>query len=398
MSRKRSGVIGVFGFLLGAVLIISGCGGGGGGSSSDSSTNQPVQPTTFSPTLGSWSGENISFTLKQGSLIVDELSVTFEGQNSDASGTCTYERTKETTGANIQVLDNKFTYEWPIPPGGTLPEVKISVEFTSATTAEIDVSWSISTLCGWAQGSVSDYAEHESVDSGDDGVLPSNAIKSAYMQYRNYPDPAKNRYAAWIEVTKDGGPAQSTDVIGFKITDSVGNAVTPTSSSFAQGHYYYYNCSTTPCTSPQAIMENGYAVNFSNIPAGKYRYEVEASDGQKFYKDIEYPGQLVLPIVPSTTMNSSLLANGDWVLNWINPTGAANWSEVDQLRIILMAGDAAYTELVYVRANSSVETVIIPASLISQAESLGKGPIEYWTIQTRAYDANNMNYARGYSH
>ena len=620
MSRKRSGVNGLFGFLLGAVLIISGCGGGGGGSSSDSSTNQPVEPTTFSPTLGSWSGDNVSFTLVSGSLLVTNLSVKYSGQYQNCrGGTVTY-NAEVTFDSNIQVIDNTFTFEAADFPGSTSTKMKITGIFTSATTAEIDISWSeYDDECRtWHEGSATYYASPGSassysivnpyiqyrafedsssnsyrvwfefkkegapiaqadlvefllMDAAGNEVIPSDsgfvryknmlydcstapcttsgpfetsgvwgtfanlaagnynfeanmangeqatgtvnypgqlilptvasatlksrningdlelswvnpttdpnwkevdelriivfdgngsdvlyikaypansivtipaslvsqaaalgsgslarwevqtraydvnsmnfargvsnrveistfAIPNAYMQYRNYPNTANNTYAAWIEVTKDGQAVQSTDVNGFKITDPVGNEVTPTSSSFAQGNYFYYDCSTTPCTlSPQPIKESGYVAKFSNAPAGNYRYEVTASDGRKFTRDLFYPGMLVLPIVPTNTMSWTTLANGDARLNWINPTGAANWSEVDQLRIILMAGDAAYTELVYVRVNPSNQTVIIPASLISQAESLGKGPVKYWTIQTRAYDANNMMYARGYS-
>jgi len=43
MSRRRSGIMGLVGLLLGAVLLIGGCGGGGGGSDSGGGTT-PVTP------------------------------------------------------------------------------------------------------------------------------------------------------------------------------------------------------------------------------------------------------------------------------------------------------------------------------------------------------------------
>jgi hypothetical protein len=162
MSRRRSAIVGLVGLLLGAILAISGC---GGGSSSDSSTNQPVQPTTVSPALGSWSGADISFTLNQGSFLIDNLSVNYSGQitGANCSGT-TYDYNHQfSSDTTIQVLDNTFTIETPVPPEGTSPELKITGKFTSATTAEVDVSWSTyNSICdAWEQGSDVYYADHQ---------------------------------------------------------------------------------------------------------------------------------------------------------------------------------------------------------------------------------------------
>jgi len=51
MSRRRSGVSGLVGLLLGAILIISGCGGGGGGSNSSEGTTPVTPPVTPLTTL-----------------------------------------------------------------------------------------------------------------------------------------------------------------------------------------------------------------------------------------------------------------------------------------------------------------------------------------------------------
>lgn len=112
-------------------------------------------------------------------------------------------------------------------------------------------------------------------------------------------------------------------------------------------------------------------------------------------KDLSYPGKVVLPYVDFNTMDSLYSNSGDLVLSWTNPTGDANWDKVNQLRIVLMTKD--YTSLVYIPANPNSETLTIPESLINQAENLGYGNVSWWAIQTRAYDNNNMNYARGYS-
>jgi len=61
MSRRRSGVSGLVGLLLGAILIISGCGGGGGGSDSGGGGTTPTPPPSPTGTVSlTVSGTNIT--------------------------------------------------------------------------------------------------------------------------------------------------------------------------------------------------------------------------------------------------------------------------------------------------------------------------------------------------
>jgi hypothetical protein len=122
---------------------------------------------------------------------------------------------------------------------------------------------------------------------------------------------------------------------------------------------------------------------------------VKAADGHNFTAEIYYPGQLILPFISNASIQS-YWSNGDLVLSWTNPTNEKNWDKVSQLRIIMYAEDNA--EVLYIRTNPSTTTVTIPASLYNGVVNLGHGNITGWLIQTRAYDSNNMNYARGYSH
>ena len=150
-----------------------------------------------------------------------------------------------------------------------------------------------------------------------------------------------------------------------------------------------------PCTEQADNIDSGYWANFSNLSAGDYQIEVEAANGQKITKAITYPGQLILPGVAIATMDAQW-SNGDLVLRWTNPIGETNWNEVDQLRIVMTATDGS--EVLYIRTNPTVETLTIPESLVTKVENLGHGTMDQWVIQTRAYDANSMNFARGYSH
>jgi hypothetical protein len=221
------------------------------------------------------------------------------------------------------------------------------------------------------------------------------AISFPYLQYRNYENSANNRYQGWIGITTTAGAAvQATDVVGFTIKDSGGNLVPPVSPVFFRSTpYYFYNCSTNPCTTTGPFTDSGFSASFSNLPADHYYIEVQAADGQKFAADITYPGQLVLPFVINTTMSAAWSGARDLTLNWTNPTTAPNWAAVDQLRIFISASG---NDALYIRPASGAQTITIPASVINQVET-ARGPLTDWQIQTRDFTATGMNDARGYS-
>jgi hypothetical protein len=220
------------------------------------------------------------------------------------------------------------------------------------------------------------------------------AINGAYFQYRNFESSANNRFQGWIGITKSGMPTIADDVLGLTIRDSGGNLVTPDSFTFYRSlPYYYYNCSTGSCTTTTNIVDSGLQPRFSNLSANHYYIDVEVADGQSIATDFEFTGQLVIPFVSSSTMSAAYSGAGDLTLNWSNPTTAANWGEVDQLRIIL---HAAGNEALYIRPALGVQTITVPASIINQVVA-ARGALTSWQIQTRAITANGLNEARGIS-
>jgi hypothetical protein len=226
------------------------------------------------------------------------------------------------------------------------------------------------------------------------------AISSAYFQYRNFANTANNRYQGWITITTSGEPSQAADVLGYTIKDSGGNLVTPDSSAYNRSlPYYFYNCSTNPCTMPATLsgtfIDSGLSPRFSNLPADHYYIEVQTADGQKVAADFIYTGILVLPFVIDTTMSaawSGTPGTSDLTLNWTNPTTATNWGEVDKLQITL---SSSTNDALYIRLPPGAQTITIPASLINQVVAL-RGLLTTWQITTRAYTAN-LNEARAYS-
>ena len=85
----------------------------------------------------------------------------------------------------------------------------------------------------------------------------------------------------------------------------------------------------------------------------------------------------------------------DLALSWVNPTSSTNWSEVDILRIKLL--DSSGKVVLFMSLSPTADTVTISNNLLVQAAGLGDSTLSTWEVQTRAYDANNMNFARGNS-
>jgi hypothetical protein len=267
-----------------AIIIFSGaCGGGGGsGGSSEAPSNSPL--------LGGWSGNGVAFTLNQGSLLVDNLSVTYGDQI--RSGKCsgmTYTNTI-TNNESIEVENNSFIFQGHVSPGTTLPPFKITGKFTSTTTAEVDVSWFIyNQACDvWVEGSLVLYAYHDSVNLDDDGDSPSYVIENAYIQYRNYPNFLRNRYTAWIDVKKDRNSIENDEGLNFRIKNQSGNVIVPTTATFyPPTNAIFSNCSTTPCSQPQNFRDGGFVFEFDNISAGSYLFELETTSEQALTFPIE---------------------------------------------------------------------------------------------------------------
>lgn len=226
---------------------------------------------------------------------------------------------------------------------------------------------------------------------GDDDPVYTFGLN--FVQYRVFEN-SSTGYQAYVTMTKDGKAIQETDVDDFRIYDSANNLLAPTNSGFNAETYISLNCMNSPCSQSGPVNENGFYESFAFLPADTYDVEVDTADGQALTLNVPYPGQLALPVVPSNTMLSTWVGN-DLLLNWVNPVTATNWGEVDQLRIRLFDGNGK--PVLYIRLDPSAETVTINASLLSQAAGLGNGVLQSWEVQTRAYDANDMNFARAYS-
>ena len=223
-------------------------------------------------------------------------------------------------------------------------------------------------------------------------ATPVYSFGLPYLQYRVYDN--TTTYQAWLPMTKDNIPIQEADINNIRLFDSVGNVLPPTSEQFLAQTYMFLNCTVTPCVQGGPIIEHAFLSNFTSLPADTYSFMVDTADGQVLNLDVPYPGQLILPIVASSSMQSAWVGN-DLALSWENPTGSTNWSEVDQLRIRVL--DSSGKVVLFIRMPPIANTVTISNNLLVQAAALGDSTLSTWEVQTRAYDTNNMNFARGIS-
>ena len=228
---------------------------------------------------------------------------------------------------------------------------------------------------------------------GDGGDDPVYEFGSSFLQYRVFENTSVG-YLAFLPMTKDGEAIQEADIDDIRIYTSANTVLNPINEGFSTESYMYLNCMVEPCAQSGPLKENGFWRTFAFLPEDIYSVEVDTADGQALNLDAPYPGQLVLPIVLSSTMQSTWEGN-DLVLTWTNPLGAANWAEVDQLRIKLFDGTGK--SVMYIRLYPSADTVTINGNLLNQAAELGAGTLASWEVQTRAYDESNMNFARSYS-
>lgn len=233
-------------------------------------------------------------------------------------------------------------------------------------------------------------------DGGGNAPPPSTTsfqIKP-YLQYRSFEDSSLDRYQSWIEITKQGEPIEQLDVKNIKITDSTNSILNPTFSEFVQYAFIIYDCSTSTCIDSGLTQGSGFWALYDYIHKDTYQAEVTIAEDEIITSEVSYDGQVTLPTVSSSSMQYQWL-NGDLVLSWMNPTDDVNWEIVDNLRIVIFDDDQI--DILHTIVNRESNTVTIPASVISEAIELGGEQLVRWQIQTRAYDSNDMNCARGYS-
>ena len=287
-----------------------------------------------------------------------------------------------------------LTYAWTIimPPPGSAAVLTGADTANPTFVPDLSGPYLIRLL-------VSDGMDESVADTVTINAKATFVFSNYYVQYR-INEGVTPFYRYFLAMTRDGVPFDpATQISAMRFLDSSNN-ILGTTNAVSFEYYMSLNCMTTPCIESGPIREVAFVDNFTFLPVDTYSFEVDTLDGQNLRLDVPFPGSVDIPVISSSTMQSSFVGN-DLVLTWTNPVGDPNWAEVDQLRIRVV--DLNGEVVLYVRVPTTTETVTISGALLDQAAALSNSMmttwdvISAWEMQTRAYDANNVNFARAIS-
>lgn len=157
-----------------------------------------------------------------------------------------------------------------------------------------------------------------------------------------------------------------------------------------------YDCRTGTCNPVQQVDNTGVLGVFNSLATDTYTVDVEMDNGQILTVVRDVPAPVLIPYVSSAVMNSQYNISGDLELSWTNPTGQANWGEVDELVIVLV--DDVGNEVLYAKLAPTEESFTIPAALVAQAATIAGGTaVDRWRVRTVARDATDLVFSGGFS-
>lgn len=237
-------------------------------------------------------------------------------------------------------------------------------------------------------------------------------ISSSYLQYRTYPESNLNHQSAWIELTKDGQPIVQEDISearlyrALEINDNlVGSAKSPDYFSTDSTYYGSYNSETETVDVGESLQTiSGMSLKLNEgLPQDDYIFVADLTENEMTYsvrKRIHYSGDTLSPIV-SNIMTQRNETN-DLVISWDSlPEG----TEAQSLRVKLVKADygTLWKDLLIVTVESDelTHTITIPAATMTTLEEMAEGIPGYGVltvqVQTRTFNEDGMNDARGYS-
>ena len=220
-------------------------------------------------------------------------------------------------------------------------------------------------------------------------------ISGGYLQYRTYSD-GSNAYGGWLEFTKINQPIEASDITLIELKDSADNPVATSGTSFSQNLFYWgkWNESTSSVDFVGPLSISGFGISFpegTNLSAGNYSYEATTIEGDLLTLERYFPGETILPVVATASMNYEWLGDGGLRLTWSVPAGGG----YDQLRIDLYTQDE--DDLLYVGLPADKEELTIPVEWIQKMTDLKNPSSAVWRIVTRSFSGDGNNHARGYS-
>jgi hypothetical protein len=266
------------------------------------------------------------------------------------------------------------------------------VNFTTEQFGTYNITLTATGLCG---------SESRSLQVTVPAPPPTTVTSpNAFIQYRTHENAANNGYYAWIEY-KDGGVPVSPDVLAnAKILDPSNNVLTATP-GYLQANFVVatWNATTSSFGTANTISYSSYFFNLAtaNLSLGDYTFKTTLAEGQVLSTIRNVPNKVELPVVLSSSMNPTMNADTSLTLSWAAPTTETSY----RYRVVVRkVGETGMPEIFHAVVPNGTTSITLSPALLYQI-SLATGVTEStplgWEVQTRRYDANNFEIARGRS-
>jgi hypothetical protein len=225
----------------------------------------------------------------------------------------------------------------------------------------------------------------------------SVAVTSQFLQYRTFENPLNNSVRGWLQFADNGAPMNAWDFWGSSLYDVSGTWVAD-AAGFDVSSYTWteYNPATLQFSAPIYLSDSGFYYNLgagSSLAAGTYTYVTQLAGGAEISSTVDYPAEIALVPVASTSMVPTWNVDGSLTLAWTEPTDSfANYR-------MIFYNPSDGSEIFYAKIPQGVSSVTLPEALLAAIQTNAGVSLSSfnWRLQTRLYDVSNMNYARSIS-
>ncbi len=262
------------------------------------------------------------------------------------------------------------------------PELDVLMSYNAAAPETFDIWWQLMDgPLGWGELGITDQTI-----VANNAYVQTRQFESGYLTYRGWVD--------YVLPDLANQPASSYMFHELELTNGIDSATTD-DFMFTELNYYKLDCRTEPCTESWSGY-SGFTIDLGTTapPVGTYTYTAATGNGTDVTTAVAFTNAVTIPNIESSTM--SLVTDdvaGNVTFSWTNPTGGANWGLVSQIRLTVKDGDAEDELLVLLPATATTVTIPFTTFDLVGIDDVNSA----WRLETRAYDANNMNYSRSYS-
>jgi hypothetical protein len=225
-------------------------------------------------------------------------------------------------------------------------------------------------------------------------------MTGSYLQFRTYSDAARNKYRGWVDFLNFGQPIDESDIAQIVLKDPDQNEVVIDQITFDPGDYYfgYWDSGTQQVVYNGPWAYTGFSIQFpegATFSSGNYTYEATTHQGITL-SDVRYfPGELILPVVDSSTMTSEWI-DGDLKLSWTIPFPGG---QHDQVRVWLYNEQNNPDVPLMIRLPNTATEVTIPAEVINNVKQLSNNAqaMDWLVLLYAIENTTNNSYARSFS-